>query len=100
MLGKSYSIFSKQLASFAGDAQKVWIKTDPNELMKLRQDICRHHLVISTALCALTVKMDSFSKAFPHEGYGNIHKRADFLMSEIAHGIDVVNHTIKRMMRT
>jgi hypothetical protein len=50
--------------------------------------ITAYHTTIGGVLCAMTVKMDAWQKNFPRRGVGSPPKKAEFIMSEMRHGLE------------
>jgi hypothetical protein len=55
---------------------------------KVRELIVSDHTTIGGVLCALTVKMDAWSRMFPSNEVGGPMKRAGFILAEMCPGFD------------
>ena len=69
---------------------------DDDELSADGGRIERYHVTIGSALCGLTVKMSAFARMFPRPQSGGPIKRADFMMTEMIQGIDLIRDVDKQ----
>ncbi len=85
-----------RLEVFERRTNEMWANISQDEFRSVKTMIERYHVTIGAALCGLTVKMNSFARVFPRPGVGGPVKRADFLVSEILQGIELIRDTEKR----
>jgi hypothetical protein len=84
------------LESFERRTHQMWDNITQEEFRTVRGMVERHHVTIGAALCGLTVKMNAFAHAFPHSRAGGPIKRADFMMSDMIQGIEIIRDAEKR----
>ena len=84
------------LETFEKRTHQMWDNISQEEFKTVKAMIERHHVTIGAALCGLTVKMNAFAHSFPHPQAGGPIKRADFMMSEMIQGIDIIRDAEKR----
>lgn len=85
-----------RLEVFERRTNEMWANITQDEFRAVKTMIERYHVTIGAALCGLTVKMNSFARMFPRPAVGGPVKRADFLISEILQGIELIRDTEKR----
>jgi len=85
-----------RLEVFEKRSKQMWDNISQEEFRNVRQMVERQHLTIGAALCGLTVKMNAFARAFPHTRAGGPMKRADFMVTEMMQGIEVIRDAEKR----
>lgn len=84
------------LESFERRTHQMWNNITQDEFQAVRGLVERQHVTIGAALCGLTVKMNAFAHAFPHARAGGPIKRADFMMTEMIQGIEIIRDAEKR----
>jgi hypothetical protein len=87
---------SGRLESFEKRTQQMWQNITKEEFHAVKTLIEKYHVTIGGALCGLTVKMNAFARMFPHERAGGPVKRADFMVTEMMQGIDMIRDIEKR----
>jgi hypothetical protein len=85
-----------RLETFEKRTQQMWGNISQKEFNAVRELIERYHVTIGGSLCGLTVKMNAFARLFPHAQAGGPVKRADFMISEMIQGIDMIRDMEKR----
>lgn len=85
-----------RLEVFEKRTREMWDHITQEEFRSVKTMIERYHVTIGAALCGLTVKMNSFARIFPRENVGGPMKRADFIMSEMVQGIELIRDVEKR----
>ncbi|MEW5726655.1 MAG: hypothetical protein AB1918_02405 [Pseudomonadota bacterium] len=85
-----------RLEVFEKRTREMWNNISQEEFRAVKTMIERYHVTIGAALCGLTVKMNSFAKSFPRPNVGGPIKRADFLMTELVQGIELIRDVEKR----
>lgn len=66
----------------------LWSNVSAERFRKVQDLITSYHTTIGGVLCALTVKMDAWSRMFPSPEAGGPMKRADFIFTEMRPGFD------------
>ena len=74
---------------------EIWQDITPEKFHKIRDTIKRDHVAFGTVLCGLTVKMNSFARAFPQASVGGPVKRADFMVTDLMQGLDTIRQSVK-----
>ncbi|MDF1791276.1 MAG: hypothetical protein P1U88_05155 [Thalassobaculaceae bacterium] len=73
--------------SFDRNSQTFWDNISMESFQKLHALITSHHETIGGVLCGLTVKLDAWEAKFPSHT-GSPHKRAEFVQSDLAPGLE------------
>ena len=68
----------------------IWESVSADRVRKVESLIKGYHTTIGGQLCALTVKIQAWARAFPSKNAGGPARRAEFLMSEMRQGIERV----------
>jgi hypothetical protein len=68
---------------FEYNAENLWAKISGDRFRTFRRETHTTHTTLGGILCALTVKMDSWSRKFPNRSTGGPQKRADFIAAEM-----------------
>ena len=87
---------SGRLEVFDKRTREMWENISQDEFRAVKGMIERYHVTIGAALCGLTVKMSAFAKMFPRPNSGGPIKRADFMMTEMLQGIDLIRDVDKQ----
>lgn len=85
-----------RLELFERRTKQMWDNINQEEFRAVKAMIEQQHLTIGAALCGLSVKMNAFALAFPHAKAGGPIKRADFMMSDMMQGLEVIRDAEKR----
>ena len=85
-----------RLELFERRSSEMWGNLSPQEFSNVKSLIERYHVTIGAALCGLTVKMNSFARMFPRPSSGGPMKRADFMVTEMIQGIELIRNTEKQ----
>jgi hypothetical protein len=75
-----------RFARFDSCTADLWSNVTAEQFRKVRDLIASDHTTIGGVLCALTVKMDAWSRMFPSKEAGGPMKRADFILTEMRPG--------------
>ncbi len=78
------------LESFVKSTENMWEDVSQDRFKNMKKVVNKYQAVIGGALCALTVKMNAWSTAFPDPKNSGPIKRADFVMLEMRQGIDKI----------
>ena len=76
-----------KIESFERSTDDMWRDLNGDKFKKIESLVSRYHTSIGSALCALNVKMTTWTTQFPTSG-GGIGRRAAFIMSDIRQGIE------------
>ena len=68
--------------------KEMWKHISAEQFREIKEMVERYHTTIGGVLCGLTVKMNAWAKIFPRAASGGPQKKADFMMSEMAQGIE------------
>ena len=79
-----------RLESFERNTKDMWNNISAERFRKIEKLIKAYHTSLGGILCALTVKMDSWSENFPMASSGGPVKRSEFIMSEMKHGLEKI----------
>jgi hypothetical protein len=77
-----------RLESFDRSTNDMWQDLTAERFRKIEALIKSYHTSIGAVLCALSVKMNAWKRAFPSPGRAGPMRRAEFIMSEMRSGID------------
>lgn len=77
-----------RLESFDKSTADMWRNLSAERFCKIEQLITSYHTVIGGVLCALSVKMNAWTKQFPTAASAGPVRRAAFVMSDMRQGID------------
>ena len=78
------------LEVYKGRTHNLWANIDSTSYRKTKAMIHGYHTEIGRALCAITVKMAAWKEKFPRKDSSGAYRRADFIMSDIKHGIESI----------
>ncbi|MGF1608122.1 MAG: hypothetical protein ACFCUQ_01910 [Kiloniellales bacterium] len=68
----------------------LWSNLDGASYRKTKWLIQGYQADIGKSLCAISVKMAAWRRRFPGRDSGSLHRRADFIMSDIKHSIESI----------
>jgi hypothetical protein len=74
--------------SFDRSTNAIWTNLSAEKFRKVEALIRGYHTNIGGVLCALSVKMYAWEKLFPNRNVGGPLRRAEFVMSDMRHGLD------------
>jgi hypothetical protein len=80
-----------RLESFDNSTADMWHNLSAERFRKIEALITSYHTVIGSVLCALTVKMNAWTRQFPHKSSAGPVRRAAFIMSDMRQGIDRIS---------
>ena len=90
-LTKLKKVVDSRFALFDNSSTEMWKDLDATKFRKFEAMIQSNHTMIGGVLCALTVKLDAWSKKFPDRETGGPNRRADFIISEMIQGIENID---------
>jgi hypothetical protein len=79
-----------RFSSFDRATDNFWTNVSAERFRQVQQLITSHHITTGGVLCALSVKMDAWIKKFPSKNIGGPKRRAEFVMTEIRHGVEKI----------
>ncbi|MDX2144388.1 MAG: hypothetical protein SFV19_13615 [Rhodospirillaceae bacterium] len=89
------NIFTNIVASIGGrfenfdrNTKDMWNNISAEKFRKVEAMITAYHTTIGGVLCAMTVKVDAWQKNFPRRNVGSPPKKAEFIMSDMRHGLE------------
>lgn len=77
-----------RLESFNRATADMWRNLSAERFRKIEQLILSYHTVIGGVLCALSVKMNAWTRTFPVPASAGPVRRAAFIMSDMRQGIE------------
>jgi hypothetical protein len=77
-----------RFARFDACTTDLWSNVTAERFRKVQELIVGDHTTIGGVLCALTVKMDAWSRMFPSKEVGGPMKRAGFILAEMCPGFE------------
>ncbi len=89
-LNSLMAAISGRFETFDRYTGNMWQNLDAARFQQVKRFIENYHTTIGGCLCALTVKMKAWSQRFPHPEAGGPSKRAEFIMSEMKQGIELL----------
>lgn len=82
------SAVTGRIESFDHYTKDMWNDLSTEKFRVIEQIIKSYHTTLGGVLCALTVKMDAWAENFPRRENGGPVKRADFIMTDMKHGME------------
>jgi hypothetical protein len=80
-----------RLESFDKSTADMWRNLSAERFRKIEQLIISYHTVIGGVLCALSVKMNAWTRQFSTPGAAGPVRRAAFIMSDMRQGIERIS---------
>lgn len=80
-----------RLESFAQSTENLWANMNADNFNKVRSLVNSYHVSLGGMLCALSVKLTTWSETFPDPGSGSPMRRIEFLTSDMRRGIDRID---------
>jgi hypothetical protein len=74
--------------NFDRTTKDMWTNISAERFRRVEALITAYHTTIGGVLCAMTVKMDAWQKNFPRRNVGSPPKKAEFIMSDMRHGLE------------
>ncbi len=87
-LTKLKTVVDSRFALFQNSSTEMWKDLNATRFREFESMIQSNHTMIGGVLCALTVKLDAWTKKFPDRDTGGPNRRADFIISEMIQGIE------------
>lgn len=95
--GQLENVFTNVTASIVGrfenfdrNTKDMWQNISADRFRKVEALISTYHTTIGCTLCALSVKISAWQNLFPRRGVGSPPKKAEFIMSEMRHGLEKI----------
>ena len=76
--------------NFEQSTNNLWQNLSAQRFHKVQKLISDLHTTIGGVLCALSVKIDAWVRLFPNPTVGGPMKRAEFIMTDMRHGLDKI----------
>lgn len=80
----------RRFDTFDFRTRNLWNNVSARRFRDVERMIKSYHTTIGGVLCALTVKMEAWARAFPNRRSGGPQRRAKFILSDMRHGIDSI----------
>ena len=80
--------------SFHQHSNAMWDNVTAESFKAVKEMILGHHMTLGGVLCGLAVKMDLWDQKFGG-GRGGLVQKAEFVMVEMRHGIDIIDRIEK-----
>jgi len=84
-----------RLESFDRHTKDMWENLSAERFRKIETVIKTFHTMMGGILCALTVKMDAWTRLFPDAKAGAPGRRADFILNDMRHGMQRIREIEK-----
>ncbi len=75
---------------FKTRTEDMWENISDNRFREMERTIKDYQVKIGGALCALSIKMKAWQKAFPDQDAWSLSKRAEFIMSDMRQGLQKI----------
>ncbi len=75
---------------FDHNTKDMWDDLTAERFRQVERMIKNYHTTMGGALCALSVKMNTWDRLFPSEESGGPVRRAEFIMSDMKQGIEII----------
>ncbi len=89
-LNNTMASITGRFESFHRHSSAMWENITADSFKRVKQLITSHHTTVGGVLCGLAVKMNVWNEKFGNDK-GGPQARADFVMSEMRHGIDKIH---------
>ena len=76
--------------NFHQHSNEMWKNVTAESFRQVKELVAGHHMTLGGVLCGLAVKMSLWDERFA-DGKGSLMQRAEFIMTEMRHGIDVID---------
>lgn len=80
-----------RLESFAQSTENLWANMNAENFNKVRTLVNSYHVSLGGMLCALSVKLNTWTETFPSPDSGSPMRRIEFLTSDMRRGIDRID---------
>lgn len=90
MVNQLVAVVRGRFKKFDASTKEMWNNVSSQSFHRIESMIESSHKDIGKILCALTVKMDAWSRKFSSRNTGGPMKRAEFISSEIRQGLDAL----------
>jgi len=88
MVNQLVAVVRGRFKKFNVSTKEMWNNVSSQSFRRIESMIESSHKDIGKILCALTVKMDAWSRKFPSRNAGGPMPRAEFINAEIFRGLD------------
>jgi len=90
VLNEAMTGLTGRFEAFDRASNGMWHDISADRFREVEKLIRRFHLTNGGVLCALWVKMTAWTRAFPKGDVGAPAKRAEFIQTELKHGLDKI----------
>ena len=90
MVNQLVAVVRGRFKKFDISTKEMWNNVSSQSFRRIESMIQGSYKDIGKILCALTVKMDAWTRKFPNKNAGGSMKRAEFISSEIRLGLDAL----------
>lgn len=90
MVNQLVAVVRGRFSNFDISTKEMWSNVSSQSFRRIESMIQGSHKEIGKILCALTVKMDAWTRKFPNRNAGGTMKRAEFISSDIRLGLDTL----------
>ena len=90
MVDQLVAVVRGRFNKFDMSTKEMWNNVSSQSFRRIESMIQGSHKDIAKILCALTVKMDAWTRKFPSPNAGGPMKRAEFINSDIRLGLDAL----------
>ena len=88
-----YAQIDGAMDGFRSRTESMWEDISAEQFHQMKELVRSHQSAIGGALCALTVKLNAWSRRFPSQAVGAPADRMNFVVSEMLPGIDKITKT-------
>ena len=90
VINEALSGLTGRFEAFDRASKNLWRDISAEHFHKVEKLIRTFHTTNGGVLCSLWVKMSAWDKAFPNPEAGSPARRAEFILTELRHGIDKI----------
>ena len=90
MVDQLVAVVRGRFNKFDTSTKEMWNNVSSQSFRRIESMIQGSYKDIGKILCALSVKMDAWTRQFPSPDAGGSMKRAEFINSEIRLGLDAL----------
>ena len=80
----------KRFEVFERSTRQAWRDINGDRFRALRERILSNQAMLGGMLCGLTVCLESWAEKFPNAEVGGVHRRAEYVRSELRFGIEPI----------
>jgi hypothetical protein len=80
------NLATDRIGMFDRGFDALWEDVSPTRFSRFRTTVVGNHTLMGGVLCALTVKMNAWTRRFPNPGAGSPYRWADFIVTDMQPG--------------